>query len=197
MGSSSNDDIVGKLPGLDKDDAVQQSARAEIFAQFDPNGNGYASLAECEKGCRDIFNLGSDVLPAPVIMRAYQAARGVAQEKDDNKNQSHGHDYVERSEFRLFLVYLKRYLELWHLFAAMDNGSGGTGTSSTSSNHPDRRVSYEEFQTSLPQLQAWGVTVDDPSAQFATIDKNGGGMILFDEFSQWAMAQVVAKEGKD
>jgi hypothetical protein len=87
-----------------------------------------------------------------------------------------------------------RYLELWHLFAAMDNG----GTSSSAS-HPDRRVTYDEFQSSLPQLQAWGVTVDDPTAQFAAIDTNGGGMILFDEFAKWTMAQVVAKEeqGKD
>jgi Ca2+-binding EF-hand superfamily protein len=183
MAPSSIDTIMSQLPGLDKDDATQKAARVAVFAKFDPNNNGYVSLAECEKGCRDVLGFG-DLLPKPVVMRAYQAARGV----------SGGHgDYVEKSEFRLFLVYLQRYLELWQMFAAMDGSSSGVD---------DRRITYDEFQTSVPQLvQQFGITVDDPKATFDAMDVNGGGMVLFDEFSQWAMAAVVQKErdegGKD
>jgi hypothetical protein len=186
MAPSSIDTIMNQLPGLDKDDATQKAARMTVFAKFDPNNNGYVSLAECEKGCRDVLGFGdvTNMLPKPVVMRAYQAARGVSE--------GHG-DYVEKSEFRLFLVYLQRYLELWQMFAAMDGSSSGVD---------DRRITYDEFQKSVPQLvQQFGIVVDDPQATFDAMDVNGGGMVLFDEFSQWAMAAVVKKEqeegGKD
>jgi Ca2+-binding EF-hand superfamily protein len=189
MAPSSIDTIMSQLPGLDKDDATQKAARAAVFAKFDPNNNGYVSLAECEKGCRDVLGFG-DLLPKPVVMRAYQAARGVS----DTDGHDGGRDYVEKSEFRLFLVYLQRYLELWQMFAAMDGSSSGVD---------DRRITYDEFQTNVPQLvQQFGITVDDPKSTFDAMDVNGGGMVLFDEFSQWAMAAVVQKErdegcGKD
>jgi hypothetical protein len=44
---------------------------------FDPNGNGLLSLAECEKGVRDILKLDELFDCKPVILRAYQAAKDV------------------------------------------------------------------------------------------------------------------------
>jgi Ca2+-binding EF-hand superfamily protein len=166
------EEVAAKLP-VEKT-AEQKEHRRQLFAGFDPNGNGYVSLAECDKGCRDVLGLDDEnSLPKPVIMRAYQAARSVAQA--DGKNLTkHGGDYIEWAEFRLFLVYLRRYLELWYMFAGMDVDA-------------DRRLSFVEFETALPTLAGWGVAVDDPQSQFDEIDSNGGGMILFDEFAQWAM----------
>lgn len=174
------EETVAKLP-LDKTEEQKQE-RFKLYEGFDPNGNGYLSLAECDKGVRDVLGLG-DVLPKPVIMRAYQAARGVAQNDGRNQTQNGG-DYIERSEFRLFLVYLSHYLELWHMFAAMDDNN-------------DRRVSFDEFSSSLSKLEEWGVSVDDPKAQFDKIDADGGGMVLFDEFSKWAMAESLKSVDKD
>ena len=54
----------------------------------------------------------------PVIMRAFQAAKG-ANDKNAKKG-SHGPDYVERCEFRLLLVYLRLYFELWEMFESID-----------------------------------------------------------------------------
>lgn len=164
------EDALGKLP-VEKTEA-QKEKRKKIFQEFDPNGNGYLSLAECDLGCRNILGLG-DVLPKPVIMRAYQTARNVSQRDGKNPTQ-HGEDYIEQSEFRVFLVYLARYLELWKTFSGMDDNN-------------DRRVSFEEFEKSLDKLSEWGVSTNDPKKTFDEIDGNSGGMILFDEFCQWAL----------
>lgn len=174
-------EIIAKLP-LEKTEE-QKDERGKIFESFDPNGNGYLSLAECDRGCKSVLGLGEDVLASPVIMRAFQAARKVAQEDGKNMTQ-HGEDYIERSEFRLFLVYLCRHLQFWEMFSSMD-GNG------------DRRVTFDEFQAGVGKLAEWGVTVDDPKAQFDKIDANGGGMILFDEFSKWAMEETIKAVEKD
>eukprot|EP00343_Euplotes_focardii_P008302 CAMPEP_0205822480 /NCGR_PEP_ID=MMETSP0206-20130828/12672_1 /ASSEMBLY_ACC=CAM_ASM_000279 /TAXON_ID=36767 /ORGANISM="Euplotes focardii, Strain TN1" /LENGTH=73 /DNA_ID=CAMNT_0053118781 /DNA_START=60 /DNA_END=281 /DNA_ORIENTATION=+ len=51
----------------------------------------------------------------------------------------------------------------------------------------DRRISKKEFARAAGLVESWGVTVDDPDATFHSIDTNGGGKILFDEFSHWAL----------
>ena len=163
-------DIIANLPVAKTDEQFQQ--RSKLFEGFDPNNNGYLSMAECDKGCRDILGVGG-AMPKPVIMRAYMSARDVAQK--DGKNQTkNGGDYIERSEFRLFLVCLQRYLELWKMFASIDE------------NH-DRRVTFDEFKAGLGKVAEWGVSVVDPKAEFDKIDANHGGMILFDEFVKWAL----------
>ncbi len=46
---------AGKLPvGKSESD---QSRRDELFQQFDPNGNGYLSLAEVDKGVKEVLGL--------------------------------------------------------------------------------------------------------------------------------------------
>jgi Ca2+-binding EF-hand superfamily protein len=51
----------------------------------------------------------------------------------------------------------------------------------------DRRVSIEEFKKAVPEINKWGVTVEDPEATFKEIDADGQGMLLFDEFCGWAI----------
>jgi len=43
--------------------------------KFDPNGNGYLSLAEIDKGIRDVLGLDQLYNCKPAIIRAYNAAR--------------------------------------------------------------------------------------------------------------------------
>lgn len=52
----------------------------------------------------------------------------------------------------------------------------------------DRRVSREEFTNSVGEMEKWGISIEDPDSTFDAIDTNGGGMILFDEFCEWAIA---------
>lgn len=46
-------ELAEKLPY--QKNAEQYKKRTELFNLFDPNGNGYLSLAEVDKGIRDIL----------------------------------------------------------------------------------------------------------------------------------------------
>ena len=162
--------------------ADQKKRRMDIFAQFDPNGNGYLSLAEVDKGCDDILGLHKLFDAKPVIMRAFMAAKNINTKR--NKKGSHGPDYIEKCEFRLLLVYLRQYFELWQMFDEIDSSD-------------DRRVSIAEFKKAVPKLESWGVKIPDAEASFKEIDTNGGGIILFDEFSHWALEKGLDLEDDD
>lgn len=45
--------------------------RSEYWKGFDNNGNGYVSLAETEKGIRDVIKLTQMFEAKPAIMRAF------------------------------------------------------------------------------------------------------------------------------
>ena len=140
-----------------------------MFNDFDPNGNGYLSLAEVQKGVRDVLQCDELFDAKPVIMRAFQAAKDVV----DTESRL-GADFVERAEFRALLVYLQRYFELYVMFNRMDTSH-------------DQRIDEVEFIAALSLLAHWGFDMKYPGSAFASIDRNGGGKILFDEFVQWAL----------
>ena len=172
--------IAQKMPM--KKTPEEKKKRMELYKQFDPNGNGYLSLAEVDKGCRDVLGLYDIFDAKPVIMRAFQAAKGANDSK--NKKGSHGPDFIEKCEFRLLFVYLRQYFEIWQMFDEVDSSD-------------DRRVNFEEFKAALPRIEAWGLKIDNPEAEFKAIDKNGGGIILFDEFADWALRKQLDLEDDD
>ena len=151
--------------------------RKRLFYLFDPNGNGYLSLSEVQRAVRDI--IGSDEMfdAKPAIMRAFQAAKGAV----DTKSKL-GADFVEWSEFRALLVYLKRYFELYQMFARVDSGG-------------DHRINAREFKAAVPSLKAWrpDLELSNPAAVFAKIDGNGGGEVLFEEFCNWALGETAGE----
>mmetsp|Transcript_9770 Transcript_9770/g.12889 ORF Transcript_9770/g.12889 Transcript_9770/m.12889 type:complete len:173 (+) Transcript_9770:191-709(+) len=152
--------------------AAQKKERRDMFHGFDPNGNGYLSLAECDMG---LIHLGKKV-PKPVILRSYKAANQVAQEDGKNRT-SAGESYIEFSEFRLFLVHLKKYTLLWEIFCSLDTGN-------------DHRIDLQEFKKGIKKLAKLGVEIDDAEKEFKIIDADGGGQILFEEFGDWGLEHV-------
>merc|ERR1712173_351380 len=100
----------------------------------------------------------------PAMRQAFKAA------KDTDPDDGEVDDFVEYAEFRLLMVFLRRYIELFCAFDHIDSGD-------------DNRVDLEEFEAALPLLEEWGVKVEDAEATFAEIDDNGGGQVLFDEFA--------------
>ena len=62
-------------------DAAGIAARKKIFRGFDVNGNNWLSLAEIDKGLRDVLELPELFDAKPVIMRAYQALPSQGEEQ--------------------------------------------------------------------------------------------------------------------
>ncbi len=160
-------------------DPQTKAKRDKIWGGIDINGNGYVSLAEVDKGLRDILQLDSIFNCKRAIMRAFQASKNAVHTKS-----KHGADYIERCEFRLLLQYLRQYFEYYQAFARIDTGD-------------DNRINVEEFKAAHKMIETWVGKIADPVAEFSKIDKNGGGEILFDEFCDWAIGKNLDLEDDD
>eukprot|EP00966_Prymnesium_polylepis_P261638 6043903-Prymnesium_polylepis.1 len=168
--------FIRKLPIGENAGEIQR----KLFSRFDVNGNGHLSLSEVELGLRMMMgSSGETVVDAlgPAIARAFHAAK-------DSSTAGSSQQFVEFTEFRLLLVYLKRYTELLRLFDMIDTTD-------------DRRINFQEFQAAMPQLQRWGVIVEDAAAEFAKMDADKSGKVLFDEFSgcaTWSRTHLCCPE---
>merc|ERR1719375_52331 len=117
----------------------------------------------------------------PAINRAFHAARTIMPPVASFSN-----DYIDMREFRVLLVYLCYYIELWELFSQIDTSD-------------DRRVGLREFQQAIPLFEAWGLEdaaswSADPKAAFDAIDYDGKGMVLFDEFADFCLRNHVHRQ---
>lgn len=161
------EEIQVKLPAGDSEAEVNQ--RNQYWSYIDVNNNGYLSLAEVDKGLRDVIKLPELFKLKPVIIRAFNVAKTALKAKS-----THGDDYVSKAEFKYLLLYLRQYYQYWTVFDAVDTND-------------DRRISEQEFKVAIPVLAKYGVQVTDAKAAFKEIDTNHGGFILFDEFCNWAI----------
>ena len=144
--------------------------RKKMFRDFDPNGNGFLSLAETDKGIRDVLKLPDVFHMKQVIMRSFQAAKNSVK----SKNAAHGADYIEKNEFRYFLCYLRQYFEYYEMFSIVNTDG-------------DKYLDLQEFKDAVPTFEKWGIKVSDPVKTFKAIDLDHGGKIRFDEFCHWAI----------
>jgi len=157
--------MVGKLPVADtKED---KKKRKEMFKSIDQSGNGSLSLAEIELGVLNYMGEDAGQLKDAIRM-AYKVAKKGRGGKDD--------DYVERKEMKTLLICLKRYFELWAAFEAIDSGD-------------DKRINFDEFSKAVEVLKKWDVEIEDPQAEFDSMDSNDGGQALFGEFCAWALTK--------
>ncbi len=165
-------EINSRLPiEKTKEDAAK---RKKMFRAFDGNGNGFLSLAECDKGIRDVLKLEQLFDCKQPIMRAFQAAKNRYKSKS-----KYGVDYVEFNEFRFFLIYLRQYFEYYVMFCSVDK----TG---------DHKINLEEFKAAIPQIEKWGVKIENPEETFASA--SGGDNIIFTEFCEWAIKKSIDLE---
>ena len=157
----------------------QNAMRDKLWKLVDINGNSYVSLAELDKALRDVFHCYQVFECKPVIIRAFTAAKHAV----GNKKQ-HGDFYIDRSEFRLVLLYLRQYFEYFQAFSRIDAND-------------DRRISREEFISAKQMIERWVGPIKNPDATFKEIDTNKGGFILFDEFCEWAIRKNLDLEDDD
>ena len=84
------DELREKLP---YQTSQQETAkRVKIWGAIDVNNNGYLSLAEIDKGMRDVIQIPAIFDLKPVMMRAYQSAKNKLKSKNN-----HGDDYVSKA----------------------------------------------------------------------------------------------------
>ena len=108
-------------------------------------------------------------LSKPSMLRAFNEAKDFVKSKNDI-----GEDYVQKPEFRIFLMYLRQYFEYFVMFRKIDTSD-------------DNRVSINEFKLAIPTMKKWGVEIKNPEEEFKLIDKNGGGQVLFEEFAYYCI----------
>ena len=162
-----------------KKTAEDRAKRKKMWDAIDMNKNGYVSLAEFDRGVRDVLNLPQIFSLKKVLMRAFQAS------KDKIKAKSkYSKDYVEWLEFRILLVYLRQYFEYYVMFCRIDTSD-------------DFKVNLSEFKKAMPTLEKWGIKITNPEAEFKKIDNNNSGSIMFDEFCEYAIKKNLDLEDDD
>ena len=164
------DELHDKLPWHLTEE--QRQKRIKIWSSIDVNGNGILSLAEIDKGMRDVVQLPALFELKPVLIRAFTAAKNKVKSKV--KKSYNEDDYVSKGEFRVLLKYLRSYFEIWVAFDRIDTGD-------------DRRINHSEFIAAKPLLENWGIDMSNPEKKWREADRDGGGQILFIEFCDWAI----------
>jgi len=134
----------------------------DVWSRLDFNGNNIVSLAEIDKMCVEAYPLLNH---KPALMRAYKAT--IKTGNDD--------DWVQKKEFKTLLGNLIYFNKIFWLF---DNSDGDK----------DRRLTEKEFKWCLACL---GEKMSDSQAsmEFRQVDRNGGGIILFDEFCKYVTSK--------
>ncbi|EGD82612.1 hypothetical protein, variant [Salpingoeca rosetta] len=153
---------------LAKFDAVEErfkkllstpAAVKKVWRRIDYNGNGIVSLAEIDKWAVENYPVLNH---KPAMMRAY---------KHTTLKDGDGDAWVEPGEFPALLRNLLYFVKTFTVFTAIDQGQ-------------DRRIDVREFAQGQKAL-GMHLSPDEVKREFAAIDTNGGGQVLFDEFCQW------------
>jgi Ca2+-binding EF-hand superfamily protein len=188
--------LAKALPTGGDDESIKK--RTIIFEDWDVNSNGSLSYSEVDRAMKKLMTVLTPGLVGgkkgalfewgrswkPVIMRAFSHAKefnSLRQGKGKRNN-----DYVERDEFRLLLVCIRQFFELFIAFSRMDL-------------NVDRKIDKEEFVASLPELAKWGIFIAeaDAMAEFEKVDTDGSGTIMFEEFICWALERNLDLEDDD
>jgi len=142
-----------------------------LWKSLDFNGNNIVSLAEIDKFVLENFPLLNN---KPALIRAY---------KKTTMKDGDGDSWVEKKEFRALLSNLFYFNKLFQAFQALDEDN-------------DRRLDIEEFKESCSVL-GLKYSDEEAEAEFKSIDKNGGGIVLFIEFCDWYSEQNKLDEIED
>eukprot|EP00730_Choanoeca_flexa_P002473 TRINITY_DN11063_c0_g1_i10.p1 TRINITY_DN11063_c0_g1~~TRINITY_DN11063_c0_g1_i10.p1 ORF type:complete len:605 (+),score=167.23 TRINITY_DN11063_c0_g1_i10:232-2046(+) len=140
-----------------------------LWRSLDYNGNNIVSLAEVDKLIVERYPLLDH---KPALMRAF---------KQTTLKDGDGDAWVERKEFPALLRNVFIFNKLFHVFEKMDSDG-------------DDRIDLDEFRKGAVQV---GVSMDPEqlTMEFATIDVNTGGFVLFDEFCAWVARNAMPIDG--
>eukprot|EP00437_Effrenium_voratum_P020806 CAMPEP_0181446024 /NCGR_PEP_ID=MMETSP1110-20121109/25892_1 /TAXON_ID=174948 /ORGANISM="Symbiodinium sp., Strain CCMP421" /LENGTH=400 /DNA_ID=CAMNT_0023570091 /DNA_START=87 /DNA_END=1289 /DNA_ORIENTATION=- len=149
------DDLEQKFKLWTSGSETGKSQLWKAWDNLDYNGNGIVSLAEIDRWIVECF---PQLNNKPATMRAYKAS-------DLN------HDsYVTKREFPVLLRNAIFFNKVWSVFQGLDADG-------------DRRLTFNEFRQGLSSLGMSSVV--NPRSLFDSLDRNRGGLVLFEEFCRW------------
>jgi len=146
-----------KLEGKFKAALTDKKQLLKWWHELDFNGNNIVSLAEIDKWVVESYPLLNH---KPALMRAYKKTI----------REGNGDDWVQKKEFKALLGSLFYFNKIFWIFNEIDGD--------------DRRLDVDEFKRCLAMFSC-NMSDGEARSEFSRIDKNGGGIILFDEFCQW------------
>ena len=151
-----------------------KAQRDKLWNGFDVNGNGLLSLAEVDKGLRDVLQLGENLFHAKkAIMVAFHSAKTAVKLKG-----KHSDDYVNRCEFRLLLKYLWQYFQLYTAFMGLEEDG-------------DLRLSKEEFVKNNDLIEKIVGVIDKPEEVWKEFKVGSNGHVLFSDFAKWGHSKLI------
>jgi len=154
------DALEKKIKAIIKDSAQLR----KLWHVIDFNGNNIVSLAEIDKMVVEQYSLLNH---KPALMRAYKATIKAGD----------GDDWVEKKEFKSLLANIFYFNKLFWLFENVDGDK-------------DRRMTYPEFKKLLTVTGCMQkMSEAECQSDFRRVDRNGGGIILFDEFCRYFTAK--------
>merc|ERR1712113_164602 len=165
-GHAATRDLVVQKQDMSQFDKLEAKFKAAMtdkktllkwWHELDFNGNNIVSLAEIDKWVVESYPLLNH---KPALMRAYKKTI----------REGNGDDWVQKKEFKPLLGALFYFNKLFWLFNEVDGD--------------DRRMDFGEFKKCIG-LAGIRMSETDCRKEFAQIDRNGGGIILFDEFCHW------------
>ena len=150
---------------------LRKKERAAKFRELDGNGSGTLSLNELKDAVKQgkvwpDFNRNNK----PALRRALKAA-------DTHGKDGKGDGQLNRKEFAVFLDELVYFNGIWEKFDAVDTG----GDSHHGKEVGDGRLSEDEFVAGCATV-GLPLSAEEARAEFAVVDADGSGSVLFDEF---------------
>lgn len=184
VGAMATDDVFVKMrEDLDKE--LEQyklndpNYLKQLWKRMDFNGNQVVSLAEVDKCVIEMVAGGSwpDWLNSkPALMRAFQKTTKLDSAQGSSAEQKYADDYVLKTDFSDLLLNLFWFAKLWQVFEIIDTGH-------------ERRIDLAEFTSGLGFL-GLKLSPAEAKAEFAKIDGNKGGQVLFVEFCAYVRTRV-------
>jgi len=167
--------IADKLPCGRSDE--EKLARGELFNKIDVQGNHSVSEADAIQGLKGTLHFEGKTGIDYVMHRAYLLIRKVCKDGGEVRPANVPADNLTRPQFRLLLLYLRRYCQLLAIFDEFDSDE-------------DLMVDFEEFKQVVPKLDNWGIRIYYPETAFKMLDKDHKGEIPFLDFADF----VIGKE---
>lgn len=163
-----------KLPTKQTDEL--KNYRSTLFEQFDVGGAGHLTETDAVNGVRDVLKLNEAVrggdasdIYSSVVPLAFDRAANVAPGGSPFHGGSALQRTLQRIEFRLFLLYLRHYLELFTIFDEADMAATGT-------------LDFHEFRNTKLGVKHGAKVGSNAEQAFQTMDQYSRGEVDFSDF---------------